>query len=133
MNEGGKKYNESVSNQWFSFLRSGKRKNALLQQAIADTNKYFETGHIDLAKEEISKLKNKFVRQFGKTNFWGKKSESYALISALESNLISLESIIKETTLSDTFKTAVKSLKEAGVIDNKPNELDDMDKDIKIF
>jgi len=100
-----KAYEKRVISQYNSSSRTGVLKNVLIQNALSSAIKQMDNGNLIEAQTIIKTLKQDIVRQFGKTNFWGQKSESFKLVEDVEHELAH----IHDKTLS--FKQALKENK----------------------
>ncbi|CAM4420621.1 MAG: hypothetical protein LEGION0398_MBIBDBAK_01271 [Legionellaceae bacterium] len=80
-------YADRIRDRFLSPLRYKSKKNELLQLHLEKVKFYIREGNYKLAAQEIDTLKSKFVKNFGKRNFFGALSESFKLIESIEKYL----------------------------------------------
>ncbi len=72
-----------VTNQKEHYKRTNTNKNRLILRGLNDAIKHMDNGNLAEAQNAIENLRQKLVEKFGKTNFWGQKSESFKLVESV--------------------------------------------------
>lgn len=81
-------YEHGQKSQWFPFLRAGVKKSELITTGLDVVKSHLMNNDAISATHAIKQLKNNIEAQFGKTNFWGEKSESLKLVESVENELV---------------------------------------------